>query len=46
LTPYETSFEYSATFCELDRLPVPLRHLRENLKDLLKNKTSWNKSCH
>ena len=48
LTPYETFLERSAMFRELNRLPVPLGHLRENItaEDLVKNKASWHKSCH
>ena len=48
LTPYETFLERSAMFCELNRLPVPLGHLRENVtaEDLVENKASWHKSGH
>lgn len=47
-TPYETFLERSAKFHELNRLPVPLGHLRENInaEDLVENKASWHKSCH
>ena len=47
-TPYETFLERSAKFRELNRLPVPLGHLRENInaEDLVENKASWHKSCH
>ena len=47
-TPYETFMERSSMFRELNRLPVPLGHLPENvtIADLVENKASWHKSCH
>jgi len=35
-------------FRELNRLPVSLGYLRENItaEDLVENKASWHKSCH
>lgn len=48
MAPYETFLERSAMFRELNRLPVPLGHLRENVtaEDFVENKVSWLKSCH
>ena len=48
LTPYETFLERSAMFRELNRLPVALGHLRENItaEALVENKASWHKTCH
>ncbi len=48
LTPYETFLERSAKFRELNGLPVPFGHFRENVtvEDLVENKASWHRSCH
>ena len=48
LTPYETFLEHSTMFRELNRLPVHLGHLGENvtIQDLVENKASWHKLCH
>ena len=47
-TSYESFLKRVAMFRKLNRLPVPLEHLKEEstAQDFVENKASWHKSCH